>query len=490
MEKLEKKVRTRFAPSPTGYMHVGNLRTALFAYLFAKHYDGDFVLRIEDTDQKRYVEGATDIIYSTLKQTGLIHDEGPDIGGNYGPYVQSERKHLYKPYAEELVKKGHAYYCFCNKEEEDASENDDEEPSEKVYGHHCNCANLSQAEVEAKIASGASYVIRQKMPKDTIVVVHDEVYGDITVNTDTLDEQVLIKSDGMPTYNFANVVDDHLMDITHVIRGKEYVSSAPKYQLLYDGLGWESPKTIHVSTILGKNADGSVSKLSKRHGSVSFNNLVEQGYLPEALMNYIALLGWSPKQEREIFTLAELASLFTADGIVKNDAVLDYQKLDWMNGMYIRALSLDELAKHVLPLIEKELPAYVNKEKLLAVLQPRLEKFNDAVDKIEFIKPFSKVTEENYYQNKYKLDRPMVINILEKVIPTLTGVNAWNNEELFNVLKPLGEELAVKPAAVMWVVRIALGNQIVTPGSATELLEIFGKEESLNRLNKALNELK
>lgn len=471
------KVRTRFAPSPTGFMHIGNLRTALYAYLFAKHYDGDFILRIEDTDQKRYVEGAVDAIYRTLEKTGLKHDEGPDIGGKFGPYVQSERKEIYKKYALELVERGGAYFCFCSKDEDVDDENN--------FGHHCGCASLSKEEVETRLKSGQSYVIRQKIPKDKIVTYHDEVYGDISVNTNDLDDQVLLKSDGMPTYNFANVIDDHLMQITHVIRGKEYIISTPKYQLLYEAFGWEAPKNIHVSTILGKDAEGNISKLSKRHGSVSFEKLLEDGYLPEAVVNYVALLGWSPKQEQEIFSLNELVKLFSADGIVKADAIFDYEKLVWMNGMYIRNLTIQELQKRVEDRGVK-IPKFVNKEKLFTLLQPRLKTLNEVEEKLEFLKPIIKIDEEKYFENKYKLDKEMVTKILKATLEVLENQEIWENSQLFETLKPLGEKLGIKTAGVVWVIRIAISNQLVTLGGATELLEVLGKEESLRRIKNAI----
>ena len=337
------KVRTRFAPSPTGYMHIGNLRTALYAYLFAKHEGGDFILRIEDTDQKRFVEGATEIIYSTLNKTGLIPDESPKFPGEFGPYIQSQRKEIYKKYAEQLVASGNAYYCFCGKEEHNPSEDEENVPA--FAGYDRKCRNLSAKQVQEKLNAGLPYVIRQKMPLDGKTKIHDEVYGDLEFDNAVLEDQIILKSDGMPTYNFANVIDDHLMQITHVMRGKEYLSSTPKYDLLYRALGWQSPKTVHLSVVCAQNPDGTVSKLSKRHGSVSFEDLVNQGYLPEALINYIALLGWSPKMEREIFSLKELVELFNLEGIVRADCIFDYKKLDWMNSVYLQNIADDDFIK-------------------------------------------------------------------------------------------------------------------------------------------------
>lgn len=483
-----KEVRTRFAPSPTGYMHIGNLRTALYAYLFAKHYDGKFILRIEDTDQKRYVEGATEIIYDTLKQTKLIHDEGPDKDGGYGPYVQSERKDLYKKYAEWLVEHGFAYYCFCGSEEEQTENAENE--TEKSYGYNRHCRNLSQAEIEKNLAQGKPYVIRQKMPIDQKVTFHDEIYGDITVDTNTLDDQILLKSDGMPTYNFANVVDDHLMQISHVIRGKEYISSTPKYQLLYNAFGWESPKTIHLSTIMGQNPDGSVSKLSKRHGAVSFAQLVEDGYLSEAIVNYIALLGWNSKTEQEFFSLEELVKLFTVDGIVKTDAVFDYKKLDWFNSVYISKMEHGDFVKYSQKYIES-LPQFLKDKWEFAsqLAQGRINKFSDIPALFEFLTNYGDFDLANFENKKNKLDKEQSREILQDVLAVLRNVDDWTFEKLNQALCDYAEKKEYKLGKVMWPVRIAVTGQLITPGGAGEMLYLLGKAESLARIEKCIERL-
>lgn len=485
-----KEVRTRFAPSPTGYMHIGNLRTALYAYLFAKHYDGKFILRIEDTDQKRFVEGATEIIYDTLKQTHLIHDEGPDKDGGYGPYVQSERKEIYKKYAEWLVEHGFAYYCFCTDHHtEENNENSDVEV-EKVYGYNRHCRNLSKEEVEKNLAEGKPYVIRQKMPIDETITFHDELYGDITVETNTLDDQILLKSDGMPTYNFANVVDDHLMEISHVIRGKEYISSTPKYQLLYNAFGWESPKTIHLSTIMGQNPDGTVSKLSKRHGAVSFAQLVENGYLAEAIINYIALLGWNSKTEQEFFTLEELVKLFTVDGIVKTDAVFDYKKLDWFNSVYISKMEHNDFVKYAQKYI-KDMPQFLQDkwEFVSTLAQGRINKFSDIPALFEFLTSYGDFDLANFENKKNKLDRVQSKEILQETYEVLKNINNWTFENINQALCDYAVQKEYKLGKVMWPVRIAVTGQAITPGGAGEMLYILGKDQSLERMKRCIDRL-
>ncbi len=480
------KVRTRFAPSPTGYMHIGNLRTALYAYLFAKHYNGTFVLRIEDTDQKRFVPGATEIIYDTLKQTHLIHDEGPDKDGGYGPYVQSERKSIYKEYAEKLVESGHAYYCFCNNNKEE-----DENDGEQTFGYNRHCRNLSKEEVEAKLASGAPYVIRQKIPFDQTVTFHDEVYGDITVDTNTLDDQILLKSDGLPTYNFCNVVDDHLMAISHVMRGKEYISSTPKYQLLYNAFGWESPKIIHLSVIMGKNADGTTSKLSKRHGAVAFNQLIEDGYLQEAIINYIALLGWSPKQEREFFTLDELTEIFTADGLVKTDAVFDYKKLDWFNNAYIKNMPHDDFVAYSQKYIN-DLPDYIKSKWEFAstLAQGRIDKFSDITNLFAFLSNYGDFDLALFENQKNKLDKAQSLEILKDMLPKLEELKEWNVENINAELAKYAEAHEYKIGKVMWPLRIAVTGNVVTPGGSAEMMYLLGKDESLKRIEYCIERLK
>ncbi len=484
-----KEVRTRFAPSPTGYMHIGNLRTALYAYLYAKHFDGKFVLRIEDTDQKRFVKGATEVIYDTLKTTKLIHDEGPDKDGGYGPYVQSERKEIYKKYALELVEKGYAYYCFCGQNEEEHGE-DAEQEVEQTYGYNRHCRNLSKEEVEANLKAGKSYVIRQKIPIDETVTFHDEVYGDITVETNTLDDQILLKSDGMPTYNFANVIDDHLMNITHIIRGKEYISSTPKYQLLYNAFGWESPKTMHVSTIMGKNADGTVSKLSKRHGSVSFAKLLEEGYLPEAVLNYIALLGWSPKMEQEIFSLEELAKLFTEDGLVKTNAIFDYKKLDWFNNHYISNLSHEEFVEHSKKYIETLPQDLKDKWDFASTLaQGRIDKFSQIAELFDFVENYEDFDLMELENKKNKLDKQQSLEILKEILPQLENIEDWTVENINKVAQDYATQKEYKIGKVMWPLRVAVTGKVVTPGGGGEMLYLVGKEKSVERINKTIERL-
>ena len=482
------KVRTRFAPSPTGYMHIGNLRTALYAYLFAKHEKGSFILRIEDTDQKRYVEGATEVIYNTLKQTGLIHDEGPDKDKGYGPYVQSERKEIYKEYAEKLVKKGHAYYCFCSNHEDTSSE--DAEETTQTFGYNRKCRNLSKEEVEKNLKEGKSYVIRQKMPLDGTTTFHDEVYGDITVENSSLDDQILLKSDGMPTYNFANVVDDHLMKISHVIRGKEYISSTPKYQLLYQAFGWKPPKTVHLSTIMGQNPDGTVSKLSKRHGSVSFANLVDEGYLVDAIINYIALLGWSPKMEREVFSLPELVKLFNLDGIVKTNAIFDYKKLDWFNAIYIQQMTHEDFIAYSQKYIAN-LPDYLQQKWEFAstLAQSRINKFSDIVPMFKFLDEYKDFDLELFENKKNKLDKQSSREILCDLIDILKNIDDWSVQNLNQIIQDYTMLKEYKIGKTMWPIRIAVTGEVITPGGGAEMLYLLGKEESVKRITKQIQRL-
>ena len=490
MEKEE--VRTRFAPSPTGYMHIGNLRTALYAYLFAKHNNGKFILRIEDTDQKRFVEGATEVIYKTLEQTHLIHDEGPDIGGNYGPYVQSERKTIYKEYALKLVEKGEAYYCFCsnNKDEEEQRE-DSHEENTKTYGYNRHCRNLSFEEIQKNLAEGKPYVIRQRVPLEGTTTFHDEVYGDITVENSSLDDQILLKSDGMPTYNFANVVDDYLMNITHVIRGKEYISSTPKYQLLYNAFGWQSPKTIHLSTIMGQNEDGTVSKLSKRHGAVSFAQLLEEGYLQEAIINYIALLGWSARQEREVFSLDELVDMFDIEGIVKTNAIFDYKKLDWFNAIYISKMTHEEFVSYSQKYLY-DLPSFVKEKWEFAstLAQSRINKFSDIGKMFEFLNNYSEFDLSLFENKKNKLDKTQSLNILQDMFDILSKTQDWSVENLNAVISDYTNLKEFKIGKTMWPIRIAVTGQVVTPGGGAEMLYLLGKEESLKRIKSCIERLK
>lgn len=481
---MSKTVRTRFAPSPTGFMHVGNLRTALYEYLVAKSLGGTFVLRIEDTDQERKVEGAVDIIYNTMKRAGLIHDEGPDIGGEYGPYVQSERKDMYLPYAKQLVEMDKAYYCFCTKERLDMLRENSDEPG---GGYDRHCRNLSKEEVQQKLDEEVPYVIRQKMPLEGSTTFEDAVYGSITVENSELQDQILIKADGYPTYNFANVIDDHTMNITHVVRGSEYLSSTPKYNLLYEAFGWEIPTYIHLPLIMGKNDDGSISKLSKRHGATSFEDLVKAGYLPEAIINYIALLGWAPKDNREMFTLPELVENFSIDGISKSPAVFDYDKLEWFNGEYIKAMTTEQFASVAEPYFKKALG---DKEfdyiKLASILQQRTTKLTDIPEKIEFFADQPEYTAELFVNKKSKTTLENSPSLLKAGIDALEALTEWNHDSIHDCLIDLAVNLGVKNGTAMWPVRIAASGMTVTPGGAVEILDILGREESLRRLHAGL----
>lgn len=473
-------VRTRFAPSPTGYMHIGNLRTALYEYLIAKSQNGDFVLRIEDTDQKRYVEGATDIIYHTLKQVGMNWDEGPDIGGAYGPYVQSERKSLYAEYAHKLVELGGAHYCFCSKD--DADEQKDEEANIKFEDP---CKFLSPEEARKRVAAGEPYVIRQTINKKGTSVFKDMVYGEIEIDYDELDEGVLLKSDGFPTYNFANVVDDHLMKITHVVRGNEYISSTPKYNLIYEAFGWEPPVYVHVPPVM-KDAQ---HKLSKRNGDASFQDLIAKGYLPEAILNYIALLGWNPGTEQEIFSLQELKQVFSMERLGKSPAIFDIAKLTWMNGCYIRALAPEKFHQLALPYYKKCFTRRLNLEFLSSVLQPRVETLADICQQTDFLEKLPDYDVALFQNKKMKTDETVAKHSLELAGRVLSAENSWTNESLFAALKDLAEKEGLKNGQVLYPVRIALSGKETTPGGATELAVVLGKEETLNRIKQALAKL-
>lgn len=488
------RIRTRFAPSPTGFMHVGNLRTALYEYLTAKHEGGSFVLRIEDTDQERYVEGATQVIYDTLKLAGLKHDEGPDIGGDFGPYVQSERKDLYKPYAEQLVKEGKAYYCFCSKERLDSLRQN--APEGTVVGYDRHCRNLLNEEVEANLKAGLPYVIRQKMPTEGESTYTDLVYGDITIPNDELDDQILIKADGFPTYNFANVIDDHTMGITHVVRGSEYLSSTPKYNALYEAFGWEIPTYIHLPLINGKSVDEegnvTVSKLSKRHGSTGFFDLVNEGFLPKAIMNYIALLGWCPSGEyenKEIFTMDELISAFDINGISKSPSVFDYDKLEWMNGEYIKLMDKDEFLANAKPYYDELNVKADNYDMLEELLKPRITRFTQIPEKLAFMKSLEDYDLDLYEHKKSKSTKETSLDALEAAIPVLEGCE-WNRDALGEAIKNLAEKKEVKNSVIMWPVRIAAAGVAVTPGGCSEVLILLGKDESLRRIKIGLERLK
>ena len=477
---------TRFAPSPTGYMHIGNLRTALYSYLVAKHDGGNFILRIEDTDRERLVEGATDIIKSTLEITGLCYDEGPDVGGDHGPYVQSERKPIYMEYAKKLVELGAAYYCFCTKERLDELHAED-----ATGGYDRHCRNLSEEEVEKNLAAGIPFVIRQKMPLEGVTTYTDCVFGEISMNNSELQDQILMKADGYPTYNFAHVVDDYLMRVTHVVRGSEYLTSTPKYVLLYDAFGWERPNYVHLPRLMGRNEDGSVSKLSKRHGAVSFQDLLKDGYLPEAILNYIALLGWCPKNsESEFFTLSELESAFTLDGVSKSPAVFDFDKLLWFNGEYIHALDDATFKAEAMRFIKSEIPASINEEKMLTLLKTRISKFTELDEKMAFFLTLPEYEKELFLNKKNKInDLSTVKPVLEESLGVISALDKFDNDSLFAALSPLAEKLSLKLGAVMWCLRIAVSGMSATPGGATEIMEVIGKDEAVSRIRKAIEKL-
>lgn len=477
-----KRVRTRFAPSPTGYMHIGNLRTALYTYLIAKKNNGDFILRIEDTDRERYVEGAVDVIYDTLRMTGLKWDEGPDIGGPVGPYVQSERMGMFKDYALKLVESGHAYYCFCDKDRLDELKKIQEASHiAPMYDRHCR--NLSKEEVQEKLDAGIPYVIRQKMPLEGTTTFHDEVYGDITVENSTLDDQILIKTDGMPTYNFANVVDDHTMGITHVVRGNEYLSSTPKYNLLYEAFGWDIPKYIHCSPVMKDQT----TKLSKRNGDASFEDLLKKGYLKEAVVNFIALLGWAPKGEQEIFTLDELVQEFDISGISKAPAIFDPVKLKAINAEYIRRMTPEHFLEVITPYIRQSVKREDIDIKVLAsVLQPRTELFTDVPEQVDFIDKLPEYDTAMYCHKKMKTNLETSLEALKAVLPVLENLQEWNVESIHKALFDLVAELGVKNGWLLWPVRTAVSGKQFTPGGAVELCDILGKEDSLARIRKGI----
>ncbi len=476
------KVRTRFAPSPTGRMHVGNLRTALYAYLITKHEGGDFILRIEDTDQERYVEGAVDIIYRTLAETGLIHDEGPDKDGGCGPYVQSERqaKGIYLEYAKKLIEKGEAYYCFCDKERLESLKTTVAGKEISIYDKHC--LHLSKEEVEEKLASGIPYVIRQNNPTEGTTTFEDEIYGDITVDNAELDDMILIKSDGYPTYNFANVVDDHLMGITHVVRGNEYLSSSPKYNRLYEAFGWEVPVYIHCPLITDENHQ----KLSKRCGHSSFEDLVEQGFLTEAIVNFVALLGWSPADNQEIMSLDELVAKFDYHHMSKSPAVFDYTKLKWMNGEYIKKMDFDAFYEKALPYIKEVITKDYDLKKIAKMVQTRIEIFPDIKDHIDFFEELPEYDVAMYTHKKMKTNAETSLEVLTEILPILEKQDDYSNDALYATLLKYVEAKGCKNGYVMWPIRTAVSGKQMTPGGATELMEVLGKEESLNRIRKGI----
>ena len=470
-------VRTRFAPSPTGYMHVGNLRTALYTWLIARHNGGKFILRIEDTDQGRYVDGAVEVIYRTLNECGLDHDEGPDVGGPVGPYIQTERRGLYKEYAELLIEKGCAYRCFCEKTE------DEGEGFEKAADP---CRGMSRAESDARAANGEPFVIRQKIPEDGSTTFHDEIFGDITVENKTLDDQVLIKRDGLPTYNFANVVDDHLMGITHVVRGSEYLSSSPKYNLLYESFGWPVPAYVHCSPVM-RDAH---NKMSKRHGDPSYEDLIAQGYLTDAVVNYVALLGWSPGGEREIFSLPELAEIFDIKGISKSPAIFDIEKLKYFNSEYIRAMSPEAFAKAAEPFIRQAVKnPELDAAAIAALLQQRTEVLTDIPEKLDFFDALPDYDTALYVHKKSKTDEAGSLETLGKMLPVFEAIEDWNDESILAAMTGMAEACGCKNAKIMWPVRIAVAGKAVTPGGAVEICRILGKDETLRRIRVGIEKL-
>ncbi len=482
---MQRQVRTRYAPSPTGYMHIGNLRTALYEYLIAKSQNGKFILRIEDTDQERLVEGAVDVIYNTLKLCGMQHDEGPDVGGPYAPYVQSERKNTYRPYAEELVEKGHAYYCFCTKERLDSLRADSEAKNQTfMYDRHC--LHLSKAEIEERLKNGDPCVIRQKMPREGTTTFDDAVYGSITVENNMLEDQILLKSDGLPTYNFANVIDDHLMDITHVVRGSEYLSSAPKYNLLYEAFGWEIPVYVHLPLIV--KPDG--SKISKRKGDAGFEDLLKMGFIVEAIINYIALLGWSPDTNQEVFSLAELEKAFNISRISKSPSAFDMDKLKWFNAEYIRAMSLENFHELALPYLSQ---AVINKgidlKKVSKLLQARTEILTDIPSKVGFLNELVEYDLNIYVHKKMKTTLENSLESLKASLPILEGIATWNEESLHSQLLGLVETLGIKNGQMLWPVRTAISGWEVTPGGAIEIADLLGKDETLRRVRIGIERL-
>ena len=478
------KIRTRFAPSPTGRMHVGNLRTALYAYLITKHEGGDFILRIEDTDQERYVEGAVDIIYRTLAKTGLLHDEGPDKDKGFGPYVQSERQAqgIYLKYAQQLVEQGDAYYCFCDKERLESLKTSVSEDGTQIVNYDKHCLHLSKEEIEANLAAGKPYVVRINMPTEGTTTFHDEIYGDITVPNEELDDMILIKSDGYPTYNFANVIDDHLMNITHVVRGNEYLSSAPKYNRLYEAFGWEVPVYVHCPLITDENH----KKLSKRCGHSSYEDLLDQGFVSEAIVNYVALLGWCPQDNREIFSLPELVEAFDYHHMSKSPAVFDINKLKWMNGEYLKAMDFDKFYELAEPYIKKVITKDYDLKKIASLIKSRIEILPDIKDQIDFFEAVPEYDTAMYCHKKMKTNEETSLEVLKEILPRLEAWDDYSNDALFGLLKGFAEEKGYKNGYVMWPVRTAVSGKQNTPGGATEIMEVLGKAESVERIKNAI----
>lgn len=480
-----KNIRTRFAPSPTGYMHIGNLRTALFEYLIAKHENGDFILRIEDTDQERLVDGAVKIIYETLKEVGLFHDEGPDIGGAFGPYVQSERLGMYTEYADRLVDAKGAHYCFCE-ESEIEHQRKEAESLGISFKYDDPCKNISIEEARKRIEANEKYIVRQSIKHTGETYFDDEVYGRIEVDNSILDEAVLLKSDGFPTYNFANIVDDHQMNITHVVRGNEYLSSTPKYNLIYEAFGWEIPTYVHVPPVMKDDHQ----KLSKRNGDASFQDLIAKGYLPQAVLNYIALLGWSPPTEQEIYTLEELIAVFDIKRISKSPAIFDIDKLTWMNGMYLRKMDLDEYYDLVKPYIDNAVKGDFDKKAIAKIIQPRIDLLQQIHESIDFIDELPKYSNELYLHKKMKTTYELSITAIKEGIEVLSKLDDFSSEEkIHEVLLMIPTKLELKNGQVLWPIRTALSGKAFTPGGAIELVHILGKEESLKRLAFGLEQL-
>lgn len=478
------KVRTRFAPSPTGRMHVGNLRTALYEFLIAKHEGGDFILRIEDTDRERYVEGAVDIIYRTLEQTGLIHDEGPDKDKGFGPYVQSERQAsgLYMKYAKQLIESGNAYYCFCDKERLAELKTSVGEDGKEITVYDKHCLHLSKEEIQANLDAGKPYVIRINMPTEGTTTFYDELYGEITVENKELDDMILIKSDGYPTYNFANVIDDHLQEITHVVRGNEYISSSPKYQRLYEAFGWKSPKYVHLPLI----TDEEHKKLSKRSGHSSYEDLVEQGFLPEAIVNYIALLGWSPEDNREIFSLDELIEAFDYHKVNKSPSVFDIQKLKWMNGEYIKAMDNDTFYEIAMPYIKEAIKKDLDLKKILDMVKTRIEVFPEIGAMVDFFEELPEYSADMYTHKKMKTNTDNSLEVLKELLPSLEETDDYSVDGLHELVFEYIGKKGCKNGQALWPLRTAVSGKQMTPAGAFEIMEVIGKDESIKRIKKGI----
>ena len=478
------KVRTRFAPSPTGRMHVGNLRTALYEFLIAKHEGGDFILRIEDTDRERYVEGAVDIIYRTLEQTGLIHDEGPDKDKGFGPYVQSERQAsgLYMKYAKQLIESGNAYYCFCDKERLAELKTSVGEDGKEITVYDKHCLHLSKEEIQANLDAGKPYVIRINMPTEGTTTFYDELYGEITVENKELDDMILIKSDGYPTYNFANVIDDHLQEITHVVRGNEYISSSPKYQRLYEAFGWKSPKYVHLPLI----TDEEHKKLSKRSGHSSYEDLVEQGFLPEAIVNYIALLGWSPEDNREIFSLDELIEAFDYHKVNKSPSVFDIQKLKWMNGEYIKAMDNDIFYEKAMPYIKEVIKKDLDLKKILDMVKTRIEVFPEIPEMVDFFEELPEYDSAMYCHKKMKTNTDNSLEVLKELLPSLEETDDYSVDGLHELVFEYIGKKGCKNGQALWPLRTAVSGKQMTPAGAFEIMEVIGKDESIKRIKKGI----